>query len=128
VSRTILIIDDDPDIRSALADVLLSECFAVREAGNGREALQLVLGGIRPSLILLDLMMPLMNGWEFLAEARRHRQLAAVPVVVMSGSELHDREALPVPPEDFLAKPIHLDDLLALIDRKLSPARRAVAG
>ena len=86
-SGAILIVDDDNDVRSALSELLEEEGFSVKGAPNGREALALLRGGtVHPAVILLDLMMPGMDGWDFRSEQMRDPQLAAVPVVIVSAS------------------------------------------
>jgi CheY-like chemotaxis protein len=82
----ILVIDDDEDIREALRDVLTEEGYRVDLAENGREALAFMRRRGRPDLVLLDLMMPVMNGWEFLHEKSRDDDLNAVPVLVVSAN------------------------------------------
>jgi CheY-like chemotaxis protein len=82
----ILVIDDDEDIREALRDVLVEDGYRVDMAENGREALALMRRRGRPDLVLLDLMMPVMNGWEFLHEKSRDDDLNAVPVLVVSAN------------------------------------------
>src|SRR5947207_15447872 len=80
----ILIVEDDFDIREALTQILEDEGFQVRCASNGREALEVATSGPAPRLILLDLMMPVMNGWQFRAEQLKDPRLAEVPVLVIS--------------------------------------------
>ena len=107
MSGTVLVVDDDREIRETLATILDEEGFAVRQASNGLEALE-EMAAHEPDVVLLDLLMPVMNGWEVL-RALRHSQ-REVPVVVLSG----------VPAEgcaDYVRKPISLDRLLALIER-----------
>ena len=77
-SGAVLIVDDDNDVRSALAELLEEEGFSVEGAANGREALALLRGGtVHPAVILLDLMMPGMDGWDFRHEQMRDPKLAA---------------------------------------------------
>ena len=80
----VLVVDDDPDIRLALAEFLIDEGFRVRCAANGREALQALAGDPGDCLILLDLMMPIVNGWQFLDARARDPALARVPVIVIT--------------------------------------------
>jgi CheY-like chemotaxis protein len=80
----ILVVDDDPDARDSLAELLELEGYAVRTAATGREALESCTTDGVPDLILLDLEMPVMDGWQFSREARRSRHLAKVPMVVTS--------------------------------------------
>jgi CheY-like chemotaxis protein len=114
----ILVVDDDRDIRETLAEILLHEGYRVELAENGARALELIQRGPRPALVLLDLMMPVMSGWEFLELAEHDERLAQIPVVVVS--------AMPAPlaPTDArggvkacLHKPLKLDQLLDLVHR-----------
>ena len=83
--RSVLIVDDDPGIRRMMSLVLAGEGYDVRTAENGRQALDL-LASWRPAVILLDLMMPVMDGWTFLAAQQADPILASIPVIVMSAS------------------------------------------
>jgi two-component system chemotaxis response regulator CheY len=81
----IVVIDDDDDIRGAIQEVLQAEGYATAGAANGEEAIRLIRGTEgRPSLILLDLMMPVMDGWEFLKELDDEPKLRGTPVAIMS--------------------------------------------
>jgi CheY-like chemotaxis protein len=105
----VLIVDDDDDIRETLRVCLEEEGFAVRTARNGLEALASLAEGALPGLILLDLMMPEMNGWEVLEQLRSDTERAAIPVAVMSGSHRGEvRTATYVVPKPF--------DLGAMVD------------
>jgi CheY-like chemotaxis protein len=115
----ILVVEDDAAIRGLVTEVLRDDGYEVTEAANGAEALEYV-GGHRPDLIVLDLMMPVMDGWAFVEECRRHARCREVPIVVTSAS--HD---LPRTAEKLraygvrtcLAKPFDVDGLLALVER-----------
>jgi CheY-like chemotaxis protein len=116
--REILIVDDDASIRESLADVLGDEGYRVQTATNGAEALNLLRAAAehRPCVILLDLMMPVMNGQEFYAEQQRDPALCSIPVVVISA----DRDlALKVSGihGEFLPKPVRLDTVLDVLGR-----------
>src|SRR4051812_4780542 len=87
---SILVVEDDAGVRTALADALDLEGFEVRLAANGRDALG-VLGRWRPDLILTDLDMPIMDGWSLRDELRRRADLADIPVIVLSAA-LWDRD------------------------------------
>jgi CheY-like chemotaxis protein len=81
----VLVIEDDDDLREALSELLWEEGYTVSQAANGQEALlALRSGGTRPRLILVDLMMPVMDGWEFCAEQMKDPELSAIPVGVIS--------------------------------------------
>ena len=113
--RPVLVVDDDAEVRQLLRRMLESEGFAVVEAENGRVALER-LRGETPSLILLDLMMPEMDGFEFVAELRSHEGWRAIPVVVITARDLSrdDRERLNGHVEKILQKGAYdRDELLA---------------
>jgi len=116
MSREILVVDDDRDIRETLGEILVHEGYHVEMAENGARALEVIRRGPTPALVLLDLMMPVMSGWEFLELAEHDRQLAEIPVLVVS--------AMPAPlaPDGArggvkacLHKPLKLEELLDLV-------------
>ena len=116
----ILIIDDDGDIRRSLELVLRSEGFDTRSAADGAAGLAVAVGEC-PSIILLDLMMPVMDGREFMERMRRVPALATVPVVLLS-AYVREIEAHPVEGvAATLRKPFDIDPLLELIDRLTGP-------
>lgn len=113
--RRVLVVEDDEGIREALVDLLGTEGFEVTSAVNGADA----LGKLRdvqrqhPDVILLDLMMPVMDGWAFRAEQRNDPALSEIPVVVITASRQADVATLA--PKAFLKKPIDFDELLRVI-------------
>jgi len=113
---SVLIVDDDADIREALLDVLSDHGYPASAVSNGREALDYLRRGKRPCLILLDLMMPIMNGTQFRAEQLSDPLLADVPVLVISaGNEVEQRvKALGT---ESMRKPVDLQKLLDVIAR-----------
>lgn len=115
--RPVLVVDDDPAIRGWLKEMLEEELYQVAVAGNGRDALNYVAQHTAPCLILLDLMMPIMNGYEFLAEQRTHPQLSEVPVVVLSAFAPPDDPATTLGILDYLPKPVNVHRLLTLLAR-----------
>jgi len=126
--RPVLVVDDDAEVRQLLRRMLESEGYAVVEAENGRVALER-LRGESPSLILLDLMMPEMDGFEFVAELRHHEGWRAIPVVVITARDLSrdDRERLNGHVEKILQKGTYDRDQLLAEVRELvasSVARR----
>jgi CheY-like chemotaxis protein len=120
-SSTILVVDDDPATRSGVVALLEGEGFTVLSAENGRRALEL-LQRAAPRLILLDLMMPEMDGWQFLQERRRAPGGSSAPVVLMSGlGFIHGASGI----ADFVRKPIDAEQLLDCVNRYCgAPARR----
>jgi two-component system response regulator MprA len=118
-SRTsyVLVVDDDADVREAIADVLRVEGLAVAVARDGREALErLTSTEEKPSLILLDLMMPRMSGWQLLEVLRDDRTLASIPVCVVSASG----SKTPSGARALLHKPFELQTLLDLVAKHLA--------
>ncbi|MGC4117411.1 MAG: response regulator [Myxococcales bacterium] len=109
---SVMVVEDDGDIRDVVGGLLDTEGFQVLSAKNGREALERLERGDRPSVILLDLVMPEMNGWQFL-EALRHRQeFEQIPVVVVTTypSIVEGANAL-------LQKPFDFENLVATVTR-----------
>ncbi len=118
--RPILLVEDDADIRAMIAQLLELEGYRVRVSANGVDGLQILRGSEgdeKPGLILLDLMMPVMNGWQFRAEQARDPSLEEIPVVVMSGDGRVTEEAPTVRAASFLKKPVDLDVLLETINK-----------
>jgi CheY-like chemotaxis protein len=116
VTPCILIIDDDRDLRETLGALLSDEGFAIEASWNGRTALDRLESGYRPDAIVLDLMMPVMDGLEFRALQRRQPALASIPVLGLTAN--------PMPSADFvcLRKPLRFETLIAAV-RALIPAR-----
>jgi signal transduction histidine kinase len=119
-SRAILVVDDDAAFRRELVEMLGGEGYSVAEAADGRQALDYLAGHGAPSLILLDLMMPTMDGWEFLANLRADQRLASIPVVAMSGLELGAVSAPLVGVSSYLRKPPRREELLEVATRHCS--------
>jgi CheY-like chemotaxis protein len=113
----ILVIDDDADIRDSLAEILSDEGYTVRTFANGAEALEhLRHEGTAASLIILDLMMPGMNGWAFREVQSHDERLAAIPVITISAVADLDP---PWPATPMLCKPVNLDQLLDRVARQV---------
>ncbi|MGK4006986.1 response regulator [Sorangium sp. So ce1036] len=120
----ILIVEDDLDIRSILSQLLLFEGYDVEEAADGAEALALLRKSRPPALILLDLMMPVMDGWQLRAELQRDPKLASVPVVIVSADVRAEQEASRLRVAGLLKKPLQIEPLLELVRRICgAPAR-----
>jgi CheY-like chemotaxis protein len=111
---SVLIVEDDEQIRETLGLILELEGYSVRSAANGQEALAL-LRESPTSLIILDLMMPVMSGWEFLAEREKEESLAAIPVVVMTAGSRSDERPRNI--NAFLSKPVELEELLGTVSQ-----------
>jgi CheY-like chemotaxis protein len=114
----ILVIDDDDDIRETMRAVLEDEGFTVESASNGREALDLLLRSeANPALILLDLTMPQMDGWQFRSEQKKVPRLAGIPVVVFTGNAEADRATDSLDAAALMRKPLRLDGVVTLVDQ-----------
>lgn len=122
----VLVVEDDAEINDALADVLREEGFEVHCARDGREALDALHGGLRTDVIVLDLVMPRMSGWEFrsLQRASPDRAIAAIPVAVVS-AYLRPSDQDSLRPDAMLTKPLGLVALAEL--RRVAEASRRAA-
>jgi CheY-like chemotaxis protein len=119
----VLVVDDDFDIREALSDVLASEGYNVVTAADGSEALETLRGGIRPAVMLLDLMMPRVSGVEVIDALRKDEALRQIPVVVCSANRGYGADDLGV--LDVLRKPVSVDELLKAVARAVTPGKRS---
>jgi CheY-like chemotaxis protein len=113
--RLVLVVDDDPDILQTLALCLSTEGYRVLMACNGKEALQL-LAREKPACILLDLMMPVMDGWQFVAELDE-RGWRKAPLLILSADRAVQGHAQKLRANAFLAKPFDLDELLGKVQQ-----------
>ena len=110
--HVVLVVEDDPDIRATLCEALEDNGYRAVGAANGAEALDYLRSGAEsPCLILLDLMMPVMDGQTFRTEQRADPKLANIPVVVISAYRDVERQANDLAAE-FLSKPVRLETLL----------------
>jgi len=116
-SFTILLVEDDFDVREALAETLRDEGYAVECAVDGVQALDYLRAGGRPGLILLDLMMPRMSGSEFRMVQKVDPQLADLPVVLISADGRMEEKALTLETDGAIKKPIDVDELLSTVER-----------
>lgn len=113
--RTVFVVEDDVDTRDMLKRFLELEGFRVEAAGNGQQALERLQAGVQPCVIVLDLMMPVMDGWQFRQQQASDRALARIPVIVVSAA---GRERLiEVDADAHLIKPVDLDQLLDRVRR-----------
>lgn len=115
--RTVLVVDDDRDIRDTVSDVLSMADYEVVQAANGQAALEQLEGGRRIDLILLDLMMPVMNGFELLRALRGHEEWRNIPVVMASSNRGFNADDVGV--AAVLRKPYTVDALISVVRRAL---------
>jgi CheY-like chemotaxis protein len=111
-SRNILLIEDEADIRTILKDALEWEGYCVYTASNGKEGIEILPEIPAPSLILLDLMMPVMNGWEFADALETDRLYADIPIVTLSAFSDPGKR---IRAAGSIKKPVDWDDLFALV-------------
>lgn len=122
---SILIVEDDAELRESMIDVLADEGHRVTAAGDGLQALAALAGGPLPELILLDLMMPKMNGAQFREEQLKNPLWASIPVVVLTAQIVGDHERERLRAHAFIAKPFEIAALLEEIDRILRRTRES---
>ncbi|HEV3112827.1 MAG TPA: response regulator [Candidatus Binataceae bacterium] len=115
---TILVVDDDADCREMLSDLLSREGYTVACAENGREALDYI-SSTTPSLMILDLMMPVMSGWELLDRQKTDPRMESLPVVVVSASGL----AQDIHAEAVLRKPVDFKALMNVVKQNSTLVR-----
>ena len=109
----ILLVEDDEAIREAISDILEDACYAVRCAEHGARALDLLARGPVPDLILMDLMMPVMDGWELTNQLARSERWRDIPVISISAA----RDPAPRHACFALRKPLDIDALLGAVER-----------
>jgi CheY-like chemotaxis protein len=115
---TVFVVEDDVDTRDMMGRFLELEGFTVEVAANGKQALERLNAGVHPCVILLDLMMPVMDGWQFRSHQIRDASLASIPVIVVSAAgkdRIGDIEA-----NAYLSKPVDLEQLLAQVTQYCS--------
>jgi CheY-like chemotaxis protein len=113
-ARPLMVVDDDADLRDAISEVLRDAGYEVIAANNGRHALQvLAQSNPLPGLVLLDMMMPVLDGEGFLAEVRVHPQWRTIPVLIFSASARPDLKLLGA--KGWIRKPIDLEKLLEVV-------------
>lgn len=113
--RTVLIVDDDFDVRETLADVLRDEGYQVAVAVDGVDALEYLRANEAPALILLDWMMPRMDGAQFRLEQQKDPKMASVPVVLLTADVRTSEKARSLNAEAYLKKPVKLEALLEAV-------------
>jgi len=112
---SVLLVEDDAEVRSSVAEILELEGFAVDTAIHGQQALDKLRAGAAPCVLLLDLMMPVMNGLELLEHLRKEAELRTPPVIVLSANRGYEAEDLGV--AAIVRKPFDVDALVGNIAR-----------
>jgi two-component system, chemotaxis family, chemotaxis protein CheY len=113
----ILVVEDDPALREGLCEFLKDDGFRAVGASNGLHALAQLESLGRPDLIILDLMMPVMNGWDFHARLKADPSLRSVPVLILSSYAKRESQAGPQDVDAALPKPVPMGDLLEFVRR-----------
>jgi two-component system response regulator MprA len=122
---TLLLVEDNEVMREGLTVVLRHAGYAVTLAANGQEALSALRGGVRPDLILLDMLVPVVDGWRFLEQRRRQPALLAIPVVILTGLGVASPEwATALGAAGLLRKPVETEELLREVRRCRRDNRR----
>ena len=121
ITQRVLVVDDDPDIRELLSLVLQAQGYEVRSVEHGQAALD-VLATWEPVVIILDLRMPVMDGWEFRARQLAEPGWAAIPVVVLTGDVTADRRAPELRAAAIFRKPMNVNAFLDVIGRVVDGA------
>ena len=115
----ILLVEDDPELRESMVDILEDEGYRVSAANDGVQALAALAAGPRPNIILLDMMMPKMNGAQFSAEQLKNPQWVSIPVVLLTAHVMSDPERENLRADAFIKKPFEIPTLLDVIIRIL---------
>lgn len=110
--QTILVVEDDDDIRNVVVEILESEGYVTQEASNGKEALEVLADMPKPCLVLLDMMMPIMNGRQFIDAVMADSMLAPIPILIVSAIADKTNTTGSV---GFLKKPIDIDVVLKVV-------------
>ncbi len=111
----IFVVDDDDDLRETLGELLAEEGYAPRLLQDGHAALELLRAGVRPRLILLDLTMPNMSGWQFREHQLRDDAICGIPVIVMTACRGFD--GAPLRAAEILLKPVGIAEIVAAVER-----------
>jgi DNA-binding response OmpR family regulator len=120
VMKTILVIDDTEDVRSLIATVLTNYGFTVREAPDGQLGVRMIADE-KPDLVICDVNMPAMSGYETLAAVRESSQTATIPFILMTGLDSRDgfRRGMVCGADDYLVKPFTADELIEAVMSRL---------
>ena len=117
-SCTVFVVEDDVDTRDMLGRFLELEGYHVELASNGKQALERLNAGVHPCVILLDLMMPIMDGWQFRRQQVQDRDLAEIPVIVVSAAG--KERIAEIDANAYLSKPVDLEKLLERVTQYCS--------
>jgi CheY-like chemotaxis protein len=119
--KQVLIVEDDATIREELAELLTQDGYVVVTARDGRDALEQLHWGLRPAVILLDLRMTVMTGWEFRVQQKKDAAVGDIPVIAMTTGRWRQEDLKEFP--ERISKPIDLAALRDLLDRYCAPGK-----
>jgi CheY-like chemotaxis protein len=119
--RSILIVEDDVDIRETMSWFLEDEGYDVASVANGEEALAILHAGLRPRIILLDWMMPVMSGWQFQQKMRNDPEFSGIPILIVTGDTMAAQRAAEFGASGHLRKPFEARQLVELVTRFCTP-------
>jgi len=122
MTKQILIVEDEADVAGPLAEVLEAAGYGTQTARNGLEALEHLQRGNHPDLIILDLMMPVLDGWGFRREQQLLKDAASIPVVVLTANGDAHRKASAIKAHGYINKPCSIQSLLREVERLCGPA------
>jgi CheY-like chemotaxis protein len=121
VEKKVLIVEDEFDIASTMELVLEMENHEVRLCSNGQEALSILASEALPDLIISDLMMPVMDGYELTKEIRSHKRYDSIPLILSSAAPLNMSKVDQKSYQGFIRKPFDLDNFLELVNKVMQP-------
>ena len=117
MGKLVLVVEDDRDIRENMKNFLASEGFEVQTAENGQKALDILHAGLKPAIILLDLMMPVMDGFKFREEQEKDPKIAYIPIVLMTADSQIESARFKLGIKTFIRKPFDLDALSRVLQQ-----------
>lgn len=120
MKKSVLVIEDDEDVRSVICDVLDDSGYLAVGARHGQQAIELLNSGLRPKLIVLDLTMPIMDGWSFRQWQLRESEVASIPVLLLSAIRNLGAEADELATAGAIEKPVDLEALLDAVARHVA--------
>lgn len=123
MQKKVLIIEDEYDIASTMELILDMENHEVRLCSNGKEALDILNNESLPNLIISDIMMPVMDGYEFVTEMRKNKRYDNIPIILSSAAPLNKQKILESHYSGFIKKPFELDVFLQLVEKVLKKSR-----
>jgi len=123
MTKSVLVVEDDRDIRDALRESLVMMGYRVDVASNGEEALRFLAEHEKPAVILLDLMMPVMDGWQFRVQQQLDPRICDIPVVLITADGNAKHKADNMGAHDRIKKPFEFEELIKIAHEFCGPAQ-----